>query len=270
VVDRGDGRIQSDRAVYAKSADTVVFTGNPRWNQDQTEGRADRVTVHSQTGEIHAEDNVDVKVPLNDQGASLLTFLPDAADTNRGPQVVEVFAAQFDAKGRQAIFSGSVRAYELPITGSEPRLRSDSLEVQLAADRRHAESIAAKQHVVFERGTPGVTNGPAIYRKLTASTLTAQPSPQAGRAADLVADGDVRFDEPGRSGRGGHATYTGATDIMELTGNPVVETPQGTVTGASVLIWDRANDRLSATGLYKIEPPPDAGKPSDEESASLK
>jgi lipopolysaccharide export system protein LptA len=253
VVERGDGRIQADRAVYTKSDAKVVFTGSPKWNLDQIEGRAERVTIRSDRRETHAEGNVDVKVPLGGQGASLLPFFPGTERNNSAAQTGEVFAREFTAKERLVIFQGDVRARQLPITGSEPRLRSDALEVQLAADRRHAESVVASNHVFFEQGSPGVTNGPAAYRTLAARSLTTQPSPQPGQSADLVADGEVQYDEPGAVARGDHATYNAATDIMNLTGQPYLETPQLITTSASVLSWHRAKNHVSATGSYKIQ-----------------
>jgi lipopolysaccharide export system protein LptA len=196
-----------------------------------------------------------VKVQLGAQGASVLTFFPGTGNTNRGPQVIEIFAHEFMAKKRLMTFLGEAHAHESPITGGESRLRSDSLELQLAADSQRAERITASNHVVFEQGTIGVTNGPAMYRKLTTQSLTARPSPQTNGGADLVADGDVQFVEPGGTARGEHATYTGATDIVELTGNPRVDTPKAIVTGRT-LVWDRANKRFAGSG-YKIKSKPE-------------
>ncbi|MEK7707029.1 MAG: LptA/OstA family protein, partial [Verrucomicrobiota bacterium] len=210
---------------------------------------------HSETGEVHAENQVAVKVQLGAQGSSVLTFFPATGNTNRGPQVIEIFAHEFMAKERLATFLGEAHAHESPITGGEPRLRSDTLEMQLAADSQRAERITASNHVVFEQGTIGVTNGPAKYRKLTAQTLTARPSPQTNGVADLVADGDVQLIEPGATARGEHGTYTGATDIVELTGNPMVDTPKAIVTGQT-LVWDKANNRFAGSG-YKIKSKPE-------------
>lgn len=255
VVERGGGSLRAARAVYTKSDAAIVFTGEPHWTQTQMEGRAERVTIHSATGEIHAENQVAVKVQLGAQGSSVLTFFPASGNTHRGPQVIEIFAHEFMAKERLATFLGEAHAHESPITGGEPRLRSDTLELQLAADGQRAERITASNHVVFEQGTIGVTNGPAKYRKLTAQTVTARPSLQTNGMADLVADGDVQLIEPDATARGEHATYTGAMGIVELTGNPMVDTPKAIVTGRT-LVWDKANNRFAGSG-YKIKSKPE-------------
>ena len=263
VAEKGDGSLRAARAVYTKSDAAVVFTGDPRWTQTQMEGRAERVTIHSGTGEVHAENQVDVKVTLAAQGTSSLTFFPGPVSTNHGPRVIEILAQEFTSENRLATFGGAVHAHEIPITGAESRLQSDWLEVQLAADSQQVERITASNHVVFEQGTIGVTNGPDLYRKLTAQILTARPSPQTNNATDLVADGDVRFTEPGTIARGKHATYTGATDTVRLMGDPIVvmdvrgnpaenrSAAIATITAAELLTWDRAKGRFFGKD-YKI------------------
>jgi lipopolysaccharide export system protein LptA len=274
LVERGDGQLRADRALYTQADAEVVFTGHPHWTQPQMEGRAERITLHRDTGRVHAEQQVAVKIQLAAQGPSALAFFPGAATTNRGPQVVEIFAREFTATNRLATFLGDVRAHESPRTGAEPRLRSDTLEVQLAADGPRAERITASHHVVFEQGAPGVTNGATVYRTLTARTLTATPSPRTNGVVDLVAEGEVELTEPGATAQCERAVYTGATDTVTLTGKPVLvvhvqgrpaaQRPPGilTVTDAEVLIWERARGRYSGKGC-QVTFQPQAVKTAD-------
>jgi lipopolysaccharide export system protein LptA len=257
VVERGGGTLRAALAVYTKSDAAVVFTGDPRWTQAQMEGQAERVTVRSETGEVHGENAVAVKVQMGKQNASFLTFFP-AAKTNSSPQEVEVFAREFTAKEQQVIFLGDVRTHQLPITGSEPRLRSDELEVNFAAADAQPESLQARKNVLYEQGTPGVTNGPAIYRKLSTRTLTAHAGPPNGALSDVVAEGEVQVEQPGSMARGERATYTAATDVLELTGTPTLDTPQARITEARTLVWDKAKNRFVATAPYRIMFIPDA------------
>ena len=259
VVEKGEGTLRAALAVYTKSTGVIVFTGDPRWSQAQMEGKAERVTVRSETGEVHGENAVAVKVQLGRQNASFLTFFP-AAKTNSAPQEVEVFAREFTAKEQQVIFLGDVRTHQLPITGSEPRLRSDELEVNFAAAGAQAESLQARKNVLYEQGMPGVTNGPAIYRKLSTRTLTAHAGPPNGALSDVVADGDVQIEQPGSVARGARATYTAATDLLQLLGNPTLDTPQARITEARTLVWDKAKNRFVATAPYRITFIPDANQ----------
>ncbi len=253
VLEQGGGNLRAARAVYTRSKASIVFTGEPKWTHAQMEGRAERVTIQTETAEIRAEDQVVVKLPLEAHRASFLTMFPAAADTNGTPQAVEIFAQTFTARERRALFSGNVRAHQLPATGSEPQLRSEELEVKFASASNQAESLQARKNVVYEQGLPGVTNGPAVYRKLTTHTLTARSDANTGVLLNLVAEGDVQIEQPGSQARGGRATYTAATDFLELTDHPSLETPQLIITDAQSLFWDKAKGRYTGTGMFKIK-----------------
>lgn len=62
-------------------------------------------------------------------------------------------------------------------------------------------------------------------------------------------------------GRGDKAVYTAATDVLELTGNPSLETAQGELTAESVVL-DRREGKLRAKGSFKMKLRPDALKRS--------
>lgn len=259
LVERGDGSLSADQSVYTKSNGIAVFTGSPMWRQAQLEGQAERVTVHGETGEIRAENQVVVKVPLGTQGASSLALFQEET-TNSGPHEVKVFSKEVVAKERQALFVGDVRLHQMPITGSEPRLRSEEMEVKFSAYTNQVESLQARKNVVYEQGLPGITNGPAVYRRLTARTVTARMDPAKGKLSQMVAEGDVHVDQPGNVATSGRATFTTATELLELTDNPGVETPQMTLTGARTLYWDKGKDRFMGTGPFRIQLKPEAVK----------
>jgi len=244
--------IRSERAVYTKADDKMVFTGQPAWRLERSEGRADRVTVRNSTREIHAEGNVATKVTLGEQQGTLLNFFPASGETNQGPRAIEVFAKELMAKDQQVTFQGDARAHQSPLTGSEPRLRSDTFEIRSGTNANSVESIRAVQNVVYEQGTPGVTNGPNAYRQLTTSLLTARTDPATGALSDLLAEGGVRIEQIGSLAMGDRATYTAATDRFVVSGKPTLETPQMTITDARTLVWDKAKNRFSATAPYKI------------------
>jgi lipopolysaccharide export system protein LptA len=246
-------RLRSERAVYTKSDEKIVFTGGPEWNLAQSEGRAERVTIHKPTGEIHAEGSVAAKVTLGPEQGSLLTFFPDASNTNGAAQVIEIFSRDLKAKDRLVTFEGEVHAHQAPITGSEPRLRSDVLDVRFGTNVHQVETIQARQNVIYEQGILGVAEGTNVYRKLITRTLTARSDSHTGDLSTLLAEDGVQIEQPGNVAKGARAIYTKATDSLELTGNPMLETPDVTIVDARTLVWDKANNAFSATAPYKIK-----------------
>lgn len=244
--------IRSERAVYTKADDKMVFTGQPAWKLDRSDGRADRLTVHNATREIHAEGNVATKVTLGEQQGSLLDFFPAAGRPGEGPTVIEVFARELTAKDRQVVFQGDARAHQSPLTGAEPRLRGDTFEIRFAAETNRVESLRAVRNVVYEQGTPGLTNGPDAHRKLSTRLLTARTDPVSGGLADLMAEGDVRIEQAGSLATGERAAYSAARDSFEVTGQPTLTTPQMVITDARSLVWDKARNRFAATAPYRI------------------
>jgi lipopolysaccharide export system protein LptA len=264
---QGQG-IRSERAVYTKADDKIVFTGQPEWKLEQSDGRADKVTIQNSTREVHAEGHVATKITFGAQQGSLLKLFPESGDTNQTPRVIEVFAKELEAKDRRVTFLGEAHAHQSPITGSEARLRSDTFEVRFGTNANNAESIQATKNVIYEQGTPGITNGPNVYRKLTTRSLTARTDPDTGGLSDLLADRDVRIEQLGSLATGDRATYTAATDSFEVTGRPTLETSQMTITDARTLVWDKAKNRFSATAPYRIKLRTDTlNKPVDKPAA---
>jgi hypothetical protein len=109
----------------------------------------------------------------------------------------------------------------------------------------------AAGNIIYEQGLPDVTEGPAIYRKLTCRTLTAQGDKTSGELSELVADGQVRIQQPGSEARGDKMVYTSRTQILKLSGHPTIEIPQATYIGQQELEWDNARRTVIGTD-YKI------------------
>lgn len=259
-VGRDNGGIHSDRADYSKAKDQILFTGNPRFVQDQISGTAGRLIVHTLTREVRAENEVAVTFPLAAGSGTLLNILPHeqtnrVAPPQRSDQKISVTAQTFQFQDRRGLFTGNVVARELPADGSESRMRADEMEVMLAADQKHAESLQARQNVVCERGTVGVTNGPAEYSRMDCATLTAHANPTTGDLVQLVADGGVDLRQPTRWAQGTKAIYTHADQVLRLLGQPKIDLPQGVYRSNQELIWDNLNQIVRGSD-FKFIPNP--------------
>ncbi len=249
IVSRAGSSIVAERADYAETDGALVFTGEPRWRIEQNTGAAERLTVRTRAGEVLAENNVRVIVPLGPGTGSFLNLLPGEAVTNSAPAVIEVSAQNFLVRtnGRRVTFSGAVRVHQLPKTGSEPRLQSEEMELRFSTNSPpRVERLEARQNVIFEQGTPGETNRAAIYRRMTARTIVAATDLATDKLREVVADGDVKIEEPGTQATGDRAVYTTATDTFKLTGKTVLETPQVIFTESPEVYWSRAEKRFVA------------------------
>ena len=254
-VERDGANVLADRADYSERAKAIVFTGNPRWRQEQIEGSAERVTFRTAVEEVEADKNVAVRITVPTKGGGSSLALLTQAATNQTTEVIEITSERLNVKERQALFLGKVNANQSPRTGSEARLRSDMLEVLFTSQSNRLDSIIATGNVTCEQGKAGVTNGPAAYAKLTCRSIVAKAD--AGEPAELIASGTVRIEQPGSEARGDQATYNRKTDVLKLIGNPpVVETPQMTYTGGREVEWDNRRRTAIGTG-YKIVPKPD-------------
>lgn len=122
----------------------------------------------------------------------------------------EIFAdhAEFDLKANEARYTGNVRVVN-PVLN----VRCDRLTARLPADTGHIESIVAEHNVEFDavdgRGKKiRGTGQKAVYTYKLTDNLT--------------------------------------NELVELTGNPVLHTDQGTLAG-EVIIFDRLTGRITAT-----------------------
>ena len=257
-VERGGAGIRSERADYTKADSKIVFTGNPRFIQDKIQGKATRVTVLTTTSEVIAENDVTVAFPLAAGGGSLLGLFP-GAETNRVSQQAQIVAQNFRLKDRVGKFTGDVQAHQLPRTGGEPRLQADELEVFIAKDGRHAESLQARKNVIYEQGVGGETNGANAYVKMVSDTLTATADAKTSELTELVAAGGVRLTQTDSVATGERAIYTSGDQVLKLLGNPQIKTTDATFNSEKELVWDNARKTAVGSG-YKITVNPETLK----------
>jgi lipopolysaccharide export system protein LptA len=260
-VERSDGSLRAERAEFVRAANRVVFTGRPEWSNAEAQGSAARLIVNPETGEFTAEEEVTVTLPLRGQSGGLLALFPEGTSSNAAPQTLRVLARALSSGPGRATFSGSVRAHQLPVSGDEPRLACDTLELQFGSDAASTSSpapapgrlerITARGGVVCEQGRPGVTNGPAAYRRLAAQTLTALAEPVTGALTSLHAEGAVVIEQSANRATGGRAVYQAQTGVLELTDAPELETPEVQISGARSLLWDRTHNRYAMSGPFR-------------------
>jgi lipopolysaccharide export system protein LptA len=209
--------------------------------------------------------------------------------TNR---FIEIWAATFDYRTNEFDFKGRVRANILEGDVAQGKLTCESLTIRygqqiesvLAEQNVELEQFAAKgdpkpvtrkmqcpwlkldfspegrlrtavadQGVAAEqeevhRGSPS-----PILSHLTSKKVTAYFSAVTNRIDRVIAEKDVVFSQDDRTAQGAQAVYTGLSGLMELTGQPKATMPEGKITQADRLIWDRVHQRFFGRGKFKSE-----------------
>jgi len=148
---------------------------------------------------------------------------PAAAKALGTNEVLEIFADSFDydSSDGRAVYTGHVHV-------NDPEMTIDCELLTVSFARAEARPAPGT-------GTTGKPGGLSAVAGGKIDTIVAE------RKVVIVNRKD------GLRATGAKAVYTAATDIVELTGNPVVQQPQG-ILEADVVILDRARNRLLARG----------------------
>lgn len=97
---------------------------------------------------------------------------------------------------------------------------------------------------------PTHTNEPPTT--ITCKIMTVKLPLEGGKIESITADGDVVIDQGSSHATGAKAVYKAVTDFVELSGDPVLVTTNGTLRG-DLVILDRRNGKLKATGRVRME-----------------
>jgi len=187
------------------------FTGNVRVNFLKETTGLGKLTCASLTIR-YAEQ---VQSLLAEQDVEMEQF----AATNAGPKVArtvhcERLRAEFNAQGRL-----ETAVFDQKVTAEQEESRKD-------------------------RAMP-------VISTLTSDMLTAFFSPVTNRVDRVVADRDVIVSQEERTARGNQAVYNESSGLLELLGQPSAQMPEGKITQAERLVWDRSNARLIGRGKFK-------------------
>jgi lipopolysaccharide export system protein LptA len=215
VIAQATNRFTGGKAVYTATNGVLLITEDPAWQSELRQGKGDVISVNLAEELVEVLGNASMRLPADDLAQSSLPGQrPSAAPpTAAGGKFADIFARQYRVDRKRAQFVGGVY-----ISHPQMAWASENLTVYLPAGGGRIEQINAEQAVAF----------------------------------DLV-------DEFGRKvkGRGERAVYRynvvrGVTNnLVELTGNPVLETTNGVFFGQRIIL-DLGNGRLIAPASYRI------------------
>ncbi len=223
VIEQADQRLTGGKAVYNADNGLLEVTEGPAWKAGQREGRGDRLLVNVQREEMIVRGNASMRLPAEQLGQPVVTpsGLSSPADTTtRTNRFAEIFSQEYSLKSGTAQFREKVRL-------QHPRMEwtCERLSAQLPPEDRGASSMLAERAVVFDLTDD---KGQQIHGRCEQAHYTY------------------------------NRTATWTNDIVELTGDPILETTNGKVQNR-VIILDRVNHSLVAPGEYKITSVAEAG-----------
>ncbi len=142
------------------------------------------------------------------------------------------------------LLSGIVAdGFAADIKGKAPRTAEDgTLPIEITADRLSADN--ARNSVTFE-GTVHAKQGDVT---LNADKIFAEYSKSAGAIEKIVADGNVRVTQTGRTATAARAVFYNLEQRIVLSGNTVLTQGENTLKGETVTIFLRENRSVVSGG----------------------
>jgi lipopolysaccharide export system protein LptA len=168
------------------------------------------------------------------KGGTLFDFGP--AGKSKEPITIVSDTLDYDYKNGIAVYRGSVVA-----TQGEVKLVSDTLRITF--EDAPPSDGAAKPGATKPTATPGAA--PDAAAKPASAKPTAAPAPAADadgptggrRVKEVIADGNVRIDQPPKWATGGHAIFEQSDRTVVLTQNPMLHDGKNEVAGDRVVVY---------------------------------
>jgi len=214
VIEEGDTQFKGDKAVYTGTNGVLELTGNPAWRSGPQQGRGDLLLVNLQREEMNALGHASMRFPARELGESLSPGSPmKTRPAAATNQFATISSEEYLVKTNSALFQRHVRL-------EHPQMVwvCEKLTVNLASADRKDVKIIGEGAVVFD--------------------LTDEKGEKVHGACE---QGVYNY----------NVTSTSTNDTVELTGNPILTTTNGTIEN-SVIILDRAHNKLITPGQYKI------------------
>jgi lipopolysaccharide transport protein LptA len=223
VIEQDTAKFTAGKAVYSGETGVLELTDRPAWRAGAREGKGDLLRMNVRSNEMRASGNASMRLPANELGQSFAPT-PGAAGKSHSQsatnQFAQIFSDEYTLKPEAALFQGNVR-----VDHPQTKLVCEQMTVALGSGDDKTRRVVAEHAVIF----------------------------------DLTGDKGQTY-----HGKGEKAVYTfnitptATNELVVLTGNPSLETTNGTFRN-SVIVLDRAHNKLLAKGKYQMQGLADAG-----------
>jgi len=167
-------------------------------------------------------------------------------ESPRAAVVCDWLSLKLSNQVETASAKGRVFVEEFPAstngTSISRNLKCESLLLTFSTNGLLEQLVAEQDVEAHQRETP--VGKPSIHSQLNAAALTAYFFAHTNQVREAIAERDVTIRQNQTVARGDKAVFTGTNNMVELTGNPTAEMPQGRITEAEVLVWDQAQEKF--------------------------
>jgi lipopolysaccharide export system protein LptA len=164
---------------------------------------------------------------------------------------------------RYAIADGGVHLHRLPVQDAAGRTEEGDFTSRRLEARMRTNAVPAQTNLLLEQviATGGVaawqtktftTSAPLLLSRTNHTTfsgdrLTASFMPDTNRVDVATSEGNVIMTRDDYTARGGKVVYRATNDTVVLTGNPRLETTNGSLTSDDMITYDHAQGIIQAT-----------------------
>jgi len=237
VLEREDNRFTAGRAVYTGSNGIMALTENPAWKAAAREGKGDVIQVNVPKNEMRVDGNAFMRLPAEEMGQAAVAKIQNPKSKIQNP-----------APLAQAV-SPSEREIQ------NPKSKTQNPEFANVFCERYTVN---PQGALFE----GKVRLEHPQMRWNCDTVSAEFGSPDGKSGRIIGERDVAFDLTDEKGGKVHGTGQKAVYIfgvsdnqtnnfVELTGNPVIVTTNGSVQNATIIV-DVATHTLALPGKFRI------------------
>lgn len=167
----------------------------------------------------------------------------------------DALGVQYAERVRQVRAAGDVRLAQLPVNQPEGRtysraMRCETLTAGFNAEG-HLESLLAEGQVDAVQRESHPRQFLPAFKRLLCHRLDARFNAASNRVETVLAETEVVLSQNDRLAQSDRAVYTGRDHLLMLTGNPIITLPEGRVTDADAITWDRVTGKFRITGRFR-------------------
>ena len=241
----------------------VEISGEPSWRSGGDSGSGEVIEVFPEMKQFVARGNARARIAPRKGEAEVSQEAP----IEFGNEAIDVTADRYEIGEEGAVFHENVA-----VAHPQWNLRSGVLRFDFSEEGRSLERVSAEEAVHFESLATDAgqdeASGDAIEDvlagkpwSLDSDRLALDVDPVSDALEGMVADGNVKLMQAGRSAVGERLTYNPETELFTFSGSPALDDPEGMSFRGNedtIIFASRIARTVTAEGWYRMKAPVDS------------